>query len=172
MVAGYGEQNINKKNWYATAFLTYKGGAMRMAFSRKEQQIQEGLQDPIIRRDLTTLGFLWEIYCEHHHDKDERTPHTSVSVDAGVYDKKHHIPQLCPTCSEHLAYGEEKRILCPLTPKPSCRLCEVHCYKPEEAEQERVVMKFAGPRSVKKLYLIKDALRHLRVERGVGSGKK
>lgn len=43
--------------------------------------------------------------------------------------------------------------------KTSCDECEHHCYKPEERERIRAVMRYAGPRMLKKHPLA--AIRHL-----------
>ncbi|WP_302956616.1 nitrous oxide-stimulated promoter family protein [Prevotella sp.] len=43
--------------------------------------------------------------------------------------------------------------------KPTCRLCKVHCYKPEKREQIRQIMRYAGPRML--LYYPADAIKHM-----------
>lgn len=43
--------------------------------------------------------------------------------------------------------------------KPACKDCPVHCYRPQEREQIRRVMRWAGPRML--LYSPRAAFRHL-----------
>ena len=50
----------------------------------------------------------------------------------------------------HCPFGEEK---------PTCRLCTVHCYKPQMKERMKKVMRYAGPRML--LYHPIAAVRHL-----------
>ena len=55
--------------------------------------------------------------------------------------------ELCPQCLELLEYARMRLSRCPFGEnKTTCRLCPVHCYKPEMREKIRVVMRFSGPR--------------------------
>ena len=51
---------------------------------------------------------------------------------------------LCAECAEFLSYAAERRRRCPLDPKPSCKHCPVHCYRPGHREQVRRIMRFSG----------------------------
>jgi len=70
----------------------------------------------------------------------------------GIYCRENHIKQgveavkdgLCTECSELLEYALKRNEKCPLDPKPKCKDCEVHCYKPEMRAKIRQVMKFSG----------------------------
>lgn len=99
-----------------------------------------------VRRDLRTLAFFVRIYCDGNHRGEVRSPHDSPAVDAGVYGTE--PARLCADCSQHLTYGEARRVFCSLDPKPFCAHCEVHCFKDEERTWNRTMMRYAGPRSL------------------------
>lgn len=68
--------------------------------------------------------------------------------------------ELCPRCRELLEYAHARLSRCPFgEEKSTCRLCTVHCYKPEMKERMRAVMRYAGPRML--LYHPIAAIRHL-----------
>ena len=93
------------------------------------------------RKDLRLLVSFTEVYCRHHHD----TKTTGVDVGnescepltTGKY-------QVCTECREFLSYAIARRINCPLDPKPVCKHCPVHCYKPDYRQQVKDVMRFSG----------------------------
>lgn len=65
----------------------------------------------------------------------------------GIYCRKQHgsaPDDLCPECRDLLTYAEERRERCPLDPKPSCKSCPIHCYRPEMRTRIRRVMAFSG----------------------------
>ena len=66
----------------------------------------------------------------------------------------------CERCADLLAYAEKRRAYCPKDPKPFCSHCDTHCYKPEQAEYMREVMRYAGPRSLLKGHAV-DGIRHV-----------
>ena len=56
-------------------------------------------------------------------------------------------PTLCADCAALLRYTEARLSHCPfLAGKPTCAQCPVHCYAPQQREQIRTVMRYAGPR--------------------------
>lgn len=57
---------------------------------------------------------------------------------------------LCPDCRALLDYSLERRRRCPLDPKPKCKECPVHCYKPAMRARMREVMRVAGMHYVKR----------------------
>lgn len=74
--------------------------------------------------------------------------------------KKEGNEQLCPECRELLEYAHARLSRCPFgEKKSSCRLCTVHCYKPDMKERMREVMRYTGPRML--LYYPIAAIRHL-----------
>jgi predicted amidophosphoribosyltransferase len=79
-------------------------------------------------KDLKTLYRFMLIYCQGNH-----------GVKQGF----------CPECQDLLAYAQQRRQLCPLDPKPACKNCSIHCYKPEYREKIRQVMRYSGKRFYK-----------------------
>lgn len=74
--------------------------------------------------------------------------------------KKEGNGTLCPQCRELLEYAQTRLSRCPFGDgKSTCRICIVHCYKPEMRERMRIVMRWAGPRML--LYHPVAAIRHL-----------
>lgn len=63
---------------------------------------------------------------------------------------KHKIPksQLRDECQALLNYAIKRLEHCPQDPKPSCKHCEVHCYKPVYREKIREVMRYSGKRLI------------------------
>jgi hypothetical protein len=59
-------------------------------------------------------------------------------------------PLLCPECSALLGYSTDRRRLCPLDPKPTCKNCKIHCYAPENRAKIREVMRFSGMHMIKR----------------------
>ena len=75
----------------------------------------------------------------------------TVEIMIRLYCKKNHSPDrgLCRNCTSLLTYSLAKLRACPLLPdKPVCSKCKVHCYKPEQRELIRRVMRFSGPRMI------------------------
>jgi len=70
------------------------------------------------------------------------------------------IELLCAECEAHLAYGENRRAFCPKDPKPFCANCDVHCYRSEEREWQRQMMRYSGRRSMFRGHAI-DGIKHL-----------
>lgn len=74
-------------------------------------------------------------------EKDEKILKTFITV----YCKKEHGTQeLCDDCSDVLEYALNRLRKCPLDPKPMCKNCPVHCYKPNYREKMKTIMKKAG----------------------------
>ena len=55
---------------------------------------------------------------------------------------------LCPDCQDLFDYAKKRREICPLDPRPSCRKCTIHCYKPEYRNKIRQVMRYSGKRVI------------------------
>lgn len=54
---------------------------------------------------------------------------------------------LCPSCESLQAYALDRLARCPFQEgKTTCARCPVHCYRPSQREEIRVVMRYAGPR--------------------------
>ena len=58
--------------------------------------------------------------------------------------------ELCEDCRGLLEYSINRLEKCPYDPKPACKNCETHCYKPEYREKIRAVMKYSGKRLILK----------------------
>jgi hypothetical protein len=115
------------------------------------------MEDPTIRHDVRVLGDFVAIWCDGHHTDRVRMKATTAAEAMGVYGRR--APVLCGECEAHLAYGEKRRAYCPQSPKPFCAHCETHCYKSDEAEWQRQMMRYAGPKSWRKGHAI-DGIRH------------
>jgi hypothetical protein len=80
------------------------------------------------------------IYCEAKHGariemKDAREMPAGKTV-------------LCRECAELVEYAMEKLRMCPLSPKPSCRKCHIHCYGREQRARIREIMASSGRRMI------------------------
>jgi hypothetical protein len=87
-----------------------------------------------LAREEQTIAAMVEMYCRYHHDAAER--------DAGG---------LCPECAELMTYARVRLDKCRYgTEKPTCAACPTHCYKPAMRERVREVMRYSGPRMLKR----------------------
>ena len=58
---------------------------------------------------------------------------------------------LCSACSELLKYAHQRLEHCPFgEQKPTCLKCKIHCYRAEEKEKARQIMREEGPRMLLK----------------------
>ena len=110
-------------------------------------KIRPSTSDPIeIQKDTEKLVRFVSMYCNAHHGNRLREPftfhHSKISA------KISNGPDLCDECVALLRHAIVMRVLCPLDPKPKCRTCPQHCYRPTYREQMETVMKYAGPRSL------------------------
>ncbi|WP_038211327.1 nitrous oxide-stimulated promoter family protein [Vibrio orientalis] len=86
----------------------------------------------------------------------------TVSAMVAIYCHAHHATKqgLCQECKTLLDYAETRLDRCPYgQQKPTCNQCPIHCYKPEQKEQMRQVMRFSGPRMLLPHPIL--AIRHL-----------
>jgi len=83
-------------------------------------------------REARTIEAMVEIYCRAHHG-------------AGA------VPVPCRECRELVAYARHRLGRCPFREeKPTCARCPVHCYRPAMRDRIREVMRFAGPRMLRR----------------------
>jgi hypothetical protein len=107
-----------------------RGGRAAASCAWFERQDTPGTQTmsldtPRLRREYRTMSVMVGIYCRDHHG--------STSP--------------CPDCRNFLAYAGRRLEKCPYgEAKPTCARCPIHCYKPAQREQAKVVMRYAGPR--------------------------
>ena len=82
-------------------------------------------RDPArVERDLALLKRFVQVYCARRH-------HARRGV-------------LCAECQELLDYARGRLAACPYDPKPQCRNCPTHCYRPAMRQRIREVMRFSG----------------------------
>ncbi len=92
-------------------------------------------------KDLQVLAQFTSVYCRVHHEGEK----TSFAADrTRVTGLKLEKYPLCEECSDFLFYAIERRLRCPLEPKPICKHCHVHCYRPGHREKVREIMRFSG----------------------------
>jgi hypothetical protein len=104
-----------------------------------------------LAREKKTIAVMVEMFCQDHH--------------GGSGDK------LCADCTALLDYAHERLDKCPFGPeKGPCSKCHVHCYKPEMRQGVREVMRYAGPRMLKKHPIL--AVDHLLKEKLGGKKPK
>jgi hypothetical protein len=81
-------------------------------------------------REQRTIEAMLRIYCPDHH-----------GTTAG----------LCRECEDLLTYAGKRLRACPFQEaKPACNQCPVHCYAPALRERAREVMRYAGPRMLRR----------------------
>ena len=80
-------------------------------------------------RDLEILRKFIEVYCRERHPARRG---------------------LCAECADLLEYSGSRLEKCPYDPKPMCKECPTHCYKPEYRRRIQEVMRFSGPHLAKR----------------------
>jgi len=82
------------------------------------------------KRDLEVVDRFVAVYCRRHHGTN------------GV--------GLCEDCRDLVAYARKRLEKCPYDPKPKCKDCRTHCYRPDYRERMKAVMRFSGMYHVKR----------------------
>ena len=122
------------------------------------ERFAEKMKSAKVVHDTVVLGDFIQIWCDgHHRDRTRRLVETD-GAQLGIYGRKR--PTLCEECEVHLAYAEKRRAYCPHDPKPFCANCETHCYKSDEREWQRAMMRYSGPKSWRKGHAI-DGIKHV-----------
>jgi hypothetical protein len=83
-----------------------------------------------IERDLEVLAKFIRVYCRENHGTGERG--------------------LCEECSSLWDYARMRLEKCPYDPKPKCKDCTTHCYRPEPRKKIQEIMRFSGIHFVKR----------------------
>ncbi len=83
-----------------------------------------------IAKDLKTVTKFVEVYCREHHTPNGGGP--------------------CEQCRDLLAYAKQRLTRCPYDPKPRCKDCRTHCYRPDYRKRMQEVMRFSGMHFVKR----------------------
>ena len=82
-----------------------------------------------MKREGKTIEVMITLYCHSHHCRNE----------------------LCSECSELLDYALELLNECPFQEgKTTCVKCPVHCYESTMREKIRKVMRYSGPRMIRR----------------------
>ncbi|OHB81159.1 MAG: hypothetical protein A2Z38_01215 [Planctomycetes bacterium RBG_19FT_COMBO_48_8] len=93
-----------------------------------------------LEKEKKTIAIMIQIFCGAHHGTGRKL--------------------LCPACTELLDYAKERLNKCPYGEnKGACSKCKIHCYKPGMRKQITDVMRFSGPKIVRKHPLL--AIDHL-----------
>lgn len=120
-----------------------------------------------IAREERTIAAMVELYCRDHH-----APSRGRRDEAGLHDDElapGDVAGLCPDCAALLGYARRRLAACRYgAAKPACTACATHCYKPAMREQVRVVMRYAGPRMLRRHPLLAAA--HLMDKRRAPGG--
>ena len=96
-------------------------------------------QHPRIKREKKTIEAMVRYYCKKKHGTKG---------------------ELCPECTEFMAYAMMRLDKCPFQEKKStCGKCLIHCYRPDMKEKVKIIMRYSGPRML--LYHPGLALHHV-----------
>ncbi|MEG0461742.1 MAG: nitrous oxide-stimulated promoter family protein [Gordonibacter sp.] len=99
-------------------------------------------------REKRTISQMVVLYCAGNHEAATRT------------ETAHCGEAICPACLAIDANAVLRTERCrKMDEKTSCEQCGNHCYKPEDRERIRAVMRYAGPRMMGRHPVA--ALRHL-----------
>ena len=108
---------------------------------------------PRQQKELKILAEFIALACRSRHGREQKVP--ALPELAGITRKP---LSLCSDCAGLLDYAAGRLRACPLEPKPSCKKCLVHCYRPEYRQKIRAVMAWSGKRLILRGRL--DLLRH------------
>lgn len=99
------------------------------------------------RKDLKVLLQFTAVYCRVHHQGERSPVATTEEAFLRLPLRRHPV---CSECHEFLFYAFARRLRCPLPEKPSCKHCEIHCYKPGHREKVREIMRFSGQHLIRR----------------------
>lgn len=89
-----------------------------------------------VDKDIKILREFIQIYCDTKHKDMPKTNENNIT--------------LCEECHDILRYSSMRRENCPLDPKPTCKNCEIHCYKPEYRQRIKEIMRHSGMTLIKR----------------------
>ena len=101
-------------------------------------------------REKRVVSQMIALYCAKNHDVSART------------ETAHCGEKVCPEClamDSYAVFRTERCHAISAGTKTSCEKCPHHCYRPEEREKIRRIMRFSGPRMI--LHHPVAAVRHL-----------
>jgi hypothetical protein len=93
-------------------------------------------------KDLQILMDFLQVYCEKKHESKSKNTWTQQELETSI--------ELCEECETTMKYSAKRLKYCPLTPKPACKNCEIHCYAPEQRHKIRKIMRYSGIQLIKK----------------------
>ncbi len=103
-----------------------------------------------LQREHKTIAIMIQMFCGARHGTEG--------------------PVLCPACEELLTYAKERLRRCPFGEnKGACSKCKIHCYKPDMRKRVTEVMRYCGPRMLRKHPLL--AITHLLKATGLRRAK-
>jgi hypothetical protein len=95
------------------------------------RKVQDPRRHPRLARELATVRAMVAIYCRDHHAPSSGN--------------------VCQECAALMDYATRRLDRCVFgDDKPTCVNCKVHCYSAALREQVRVVMRYAGPRMLRR----------------------
>ena len=98
------------------------------------------LKNKPLEREYKTIEAMISLSCRERHDTQKG--------------------ELCPGCQELLTYAKARLDRCLYQKdKPTCARCPIHCYKPAMRKRIREVMRYAGPRMLRRHPVL--TIRHL-----------
>ncbi|MCX8038466.1 MAG: nitrous oxide-stimulated promoter family protein [Candidatus Sumerlaeia bacterium] len=83
-----------------------------------------------IAKEMKIVERFVRVFCRHQHGTNGIGP--------------------CGECLDLIAYARKRLEKCPYDPKPKCKHCPTHCYRPDYRARMRAVMKFSGMHFVKR----------------------
>ena len=89
-----------------------------------------------VEKDIRILEKFIQVYCDTKHKDSEKI--TMNNLD------------LCEECLETLNYSIQRREICSLDPKPTCKNCEIHCYKTDQRQKIKDIMRHSGMHMIKR----------------------
>ncbi len=99
-----------------------------------------------LTREEKTIAAMIALYCRDHHIGAGRAGGDGMSGGTVAA-----AGGLCDECAELLAYARRRLEKCRYgAGKPTCARCATHCYKPAMRERVREVMRYSGPRMLKR----------------------
>ena len=99
-------------------------------------------------REMKTISQMVALYCEDNHE-DELCTESAYCGES-----------VCSECAALDSYAVLRTQRCrKMHVKTSCEECENHCYAKEQREAIRLVMRYSGPRMLKRHPIA--AIRHL-----------
>ncbi|MDO4290430.1 MAG: nitrous oxide-stimulated promoter family protein [Eggerthellaceae bacterium] len=116
------------------------------------QRLQQQSDTPSVarrrEREMRTISQMVALFCAANHASDARV------------ERAHCGERVCSECARLDAYAVMRTRRCrKMDAKISCEKCENHCYRSDERERIRAVMRFSGPRMLTKHPVA--AVRHL-----------